>query len=327
MNETKDANNLKDKARGMMIGLAIGDALGAPLEHGYSSKDITDQIEIYRHMHDTEHFPKGVWTDDTSMALCLADSLIECLGYDSWVVMDKYKKWRDEGDRSYFPYGEGIGIQTDNAIERYSKGDQLIRANEERTTDAGNGAVMRLAPVVIATIHSDNLATAKLARVSARETHYSHEAETTTEIFALMLRRAANEKDKKRVIDVSSFSAGKLFDEILMRVTKDINSNELKDLGGYIIDTVRIAVWGLLNFGSFEDGMIAVLCLGGDTDTNAAVYGQLAGAFYGLSEIPKEWQTDLYLKDELVSVADELLSGDEHPVLYTRFEEDTVRLK
>lgn len=241
--------------------------------------------------------------------------------------MDKYKKWLDEGYRSYFPYGEGIGIQTDNAIERYSKGDQLIRANEERTTDAGNGAVMRLAPVVIATIHSDNQATAKLARVSARETHYSHEAETTTEIFALMLRRAANEKDKKRVIDVSSFSSGKLFDEILMRVTKGVNSNELKDLGGYIIDTVRIAVWGLLNFGSFEDGMIAVLCLGGDTDTNAAVYGQLAGAFYGLSGIPKEWQMDLYLKDELVSITDELLSGDEYPILYTRFEEDAVQSK
>ena len=322
-----EANSYKDKARGMMIGLAVGDALGAPLEHGYSSKAITDQIEVYRHMHDTEHFPKGVWTDDTSMALCLADSLIECLGYDSWVVMDKYKKWRDEGYRSYFAYGEGIGIQTDNAIERYERGDQLIRMSEQRTTDAGNGAVMRLAPVVVATIHSDDQATAELARVSARETHYSHEAETTTEIFALMLRRAVGETDKNRVIDISSLSSGKLFDDVLIRVTRNVNSNELKDLGGYIIDTVRIAIWGLLNFGCFEDGMIAVLCLGGDTDTNAAVYGQLAGAFYGLSGIPKEWQTDLYLKDELVSITDELLSEEEHPVLYTRFEEDAVRLK
>ena len=85
------------RLRGMLLGLAIGDALGAPIEHGHTSDEIVACKEELRHMHDEAHFPRGVWTDDTSMALCLADSLLECGGYDSWNVMDKYCKWQSAG--------------------------------------------------------------------------------------------------------------------------------------------------------------------------------------------------------------------------------------
>ncbi len=102
--------NSQAQLQGMLLGLAIGDALGAPIEHGYTSDEIVARKEELRHMHNEAHFPRGVWTDDTSMALCLADSLLECGGYDSWNVMDKYCKWQSEGYRSYFDYGEGIGM-------------------------------------------------------------------------------------------------------------------------------------------------------------------------------------------------------------------------
>ena len=142
--------NSQAQLQGMLLGLAIGDALGAPVEHGYTSDEIAGRIEELRHMHDEAHFPRGVWTDDTSMALCLADSLLECGGYDSWNVMDKYCKWQSEGYRSYFDYGEGIGMQTLIMLDMYASGYAIVHKTMNRSDGAGNGVVMRLAPVVIA---------------------------------------------------------------------------------------------------------------------------------------------------------------------------------
>jgi ADP-ribosylglycohydrolase len=102
----------------------------------------------------------------------------------------------------------------------------------------------------------------------------------------------------------------------------DKTGDNLKDLGGYILDAIAIAQWGLLNFDNFKDGMVAVIQLGGDTDTNAAIYGQLAGAYYGYKAIPKHWTKDLYLHDEIVELADKLLAMKNCPIIRTRFEED-----
>ena len=94
------------------------------------------------------------------------------------------------------------------------------------------------------------------------------------------------------------------------------------NLGGYIVDAFAIALWGLMHFDNFKDGMMAVIRLGGDTDTNAACYGQLAGAYYGYGAIPKEWRDEVYLADELVEIADKLLEMPKCPILRTRFEDD-----
>ena len=128
---TTDAQS---KLQGMLLGLAIGDALGAPVEHGYTSSEIAARADELRHMHDEAQFVKGVWTDDTSMALCLADSLLECHGYDSWNVMDKYIQWMREGYRSYFDYGEGIGIQTADMLDRFAEVMQLSTKTKSEVT-------------------------------------------------------------------------------------------------------------------------------------------------------------------------------------------------
>jgi uncharacterized protein (DUF1810 family) len=96
----------------------------------------------------------------------------------------------------------------------------------------------------------------------------------------------------------------------------------LKDLGGYVVDALSFAVWGLANYISFEDGLVAVIKLGGDVDTNGAIYGQLAGAYYGYSAIPKKWLKDLYLHEEIRDLADKLLAMKKCPIKITRFEED-----
>lgn len=313
----------KERLQALLLGLAIGDALGAPVEHGFTSDEIAARKEELRHMHDEAHFPKGVWTDDTSMALCLADSLLECGGYDSWNVMDKYIKWNNEGYRSYFDYGEGVGLQTIIMLDMYANGHAIFHKTMKRSEGAGNGVVMRLAPVVIAAHkHRDIKDIIKLAQVSARETHYSYEAEAAAEVFAAMLYNAVHLGDKNAIVDVSTYSTGKHYDSLLKKLQEKVDVDSLKDKQGYVVYTLQIALWGFLKHDTFEDGMLAVMCLGGDVDTTMAVYGQLAGAYYGLEAIPKEWREDVYMGSEIVELADKLAGMESCPVLHTRFEED-----
>lgn len=316
---------LDNNAQGMLVGLAIGDALGANLEFTIvDHTDINDEkIGLYDGM-----WPKGAWTDDTSMALCLGKSLLERGGYDSYDVMQKYQRWVEEGYCSSDgrPAGD-VGTQVRAAIEEF-KTNPAIERGSPRSERAGNGTLMRLAPVVIATAHSPIADTVKLAQISARETHYSNEAEAGAEIFAAMLRRvmeADRDTDKTQLVDVGQFSTGTTYDDILDRVILDSALDRqvyLEDLDGYVVNALTIATWGFRNFTSFAEGMRAVIKLGGDTDTNGAIYGQLAGAYYGYDQIPSEWKSDLLRETEIRKLADQLLAMGKCPVLRTRFAED-----
>lgn len=316
--------DLEDKSRGMLVGLAVGDALGANLEFTiHNHREITDdKIAMSDGM-----WPKGAWTDDTSMALCLGYSLLECGGYNSYDVMRKYQKWAEDGYCSYDnkPAGD-VGIQTSSAIERF-KYNPIIDQYDQRSDRAGNGTIMRLAPVVIATSGLPIENTIKLAQVSARETHYSWEAEAGAEVFAAMLHRAMELEDKEEVLHVEKFSTGEVYNDILQRVLE--GSEEtcqvlLEDLDGYVVDALTIAAWGFRNFEDFESGMRAIIKLGGDTDTNGAIYGQLAGVYYGYKSIPQEWLDDLRRRAEIIELSDRLSAMKTCPILKTRFTEDDI---
>ena len=110
--------------------------------------------------------------------------------------------------------------------------------------------------------------------------------------------------------------------DFAIRTVRSTDGNEFKNLGGYILDAFKIAVWGLLHSESFEEGMLKVIRLGGDTDTNAAIYGQLAGATYGYSSIPKEWRDGILHSDEFLDISDKLLSMNDCNVIRTCFRDD-----
>jgi ADP-ribosyl-[dinitrogen reductase] hydrolase len=189
---------------------------------------------------------------------------------------------------------------------------------------AGNGGIMRLAPAIIATAHQPIENAINLARISSRETHYSEEADAGAEIFGAMVWRALRETNKNNIVDIANYSTGEVFDDILSRMLPEtsLNKRDLEDLGGYVVDALKIAVWGFLNFDTFRDGMLAVVELGGDTDTNGAIYGQLAGAYYGYDAIPETWRRAVYLESEIRELADELLEKQPYKIVRTRFEED-----
>ena len=309
------------RARGALVGLAVGDALGTTDEFqpAGSFEPITDMVG--GGVFDLE---PGQWTDDTSMALCLADSLLAQGRYDSFDVMERYDRWRKDGYRSSTGTCFDIGNQVMRSLWDFEV-NQRVPRTAQRTTSAGNGAIMRLAPVVIAGFeHREIREIVATAGLSARETHYSVEAEAATEVFAALLVGALLGWAPEHIINVGWASTGPAFDEMAARVISTDPAERAaweKDTSGYIVHGLRLAVHGLLDFGSFDEAVLAIANLGGDADTNAAIYGQLGGAHFGVEAIPASWRSTLYQGEEIDELARALVDLRLEAPL-TRFDED-----
>ena len=309
------------RARGALVGLAVGDALGTTNEFqpAGSFEPITDMVG--GGVFDLE---PGQWTDDTSMALCLADSLLAQGRYDSFDVMERYDRWRKDGYRSSTGTCFDIGNQVMRSLWDFEV-NQRVPRTAQRTTSAGNGAIMRLAPVVIAGFeHREIREIVATAGLSARETHYSVEAEAATEVFAALLVGALLGWAPEHIINVGWASTGPAFDEVAARVISTDPAERAaweKDTSGYIVNGLRLAVHGLLDFGSFDEAVLAIANMGGDADTNAAIYGQLGGAYFGVEAIPASWRSTLYQGEEIDALARVLVDLRLEAPL-TRFDED-----
>ena len=309
------------RARGALVGLAVGDAVGTTNEFKWAGtfEPITDMVGggVFG-------LEPGQWTDDTSMALCLADSLLAQGRYDSFDVMERYDRWYKEGYRSSTGTCFDIGNQVTRSLWDFRE-QQRVPTSAERTTSAGNGAIMRLAPMVIAGFRSRSpREVVATARLSARETHFSVEAEAATEVFAALLVGALLGWSPEQLMDVSWASTGAAFDEMAARVISpdpQVRASWEAETSGYIVNGLRLAVHGLLDFPSFKDATLAIANMGGDSDTNAAIYGQLGGAFYGVEAIPASWRTTLYLGEEIDQLARDLVELRLEPPV-TRFDED-----
>lgn len=310
---------IEDKQKGMLVGLAIGDTLGMPLE--FKQRGTFQPLEALA-QGGPFNLPLGYWTDDTSMALCLADSILAKQSYDSYDVMDRYADWQANGYRSSTGVCFDIGNQVSSAIAHY-KTQPEVTTNEQRTESAGNGCIMRLAPVVIASIAANNSLelTMQIAAISGRETHYSTLAEEATALFAELLINATKATSKNQVLKL--YAPEKLSDQLLTTVRKasERSLDELKP-SGYVLDTLEVAIWAFMTTDSFKDGALKAVNLGGDSDTIGAVYGQLAGAYYGLEGIPQEWLKQLHDYDEIVVLAEQLSTIKTFGVMRTRFAED-----
>ena len=311
------------KYRGSLIGLAVGDALGMPLEFKERS-----EFEPVTGLEAGGAFdlPIGYWTDDTSMALCLAESLLEKGGYDSYDVMNKYQAWRDKGYRSSTGACFDIGNQTSSAISQYmTEGRAIIREEEARISSAGNGSIMRLAPIAIASHAAGNSLeeTMELSRISARETHFSDIAEACTAVYGAMLHNLFDAREKKAIFGIGSYPLSEHVDEVMtaVKAAQYFTVDELQPTG-YCIYSLMCAVWALMNFDTFESGALAAVNLGGDADTIGAIYGQLAGAYYGHDAIPAKWRKQLHQQQDITELADRLGKITSSDIVRTRFEED-----
>ena len=309
------------RARGALVGLAVGDAVGTTNEFKVAGtfKPITDMVGGGPFL-----LKPGQWTDDTSMALCIADSLLAKGHYDSFDVMERYQRWFSKGYRSSTDRCFDIGGQVRAALFDFEH-EQRVPVTAKRSNRAGNGAIMRLAPVVIAGFeHREIREIVVTAGLSARETHYSVEAEAATEVFAVLLVGALLGWAPEHIINVGWASTGPAFDEMAARVISTDPAERASwesETSGYIVHGLRLAVHGLLDFPSFKDATLAIANLGGDADTNCAIYGQLGGAFYGIEAIPASWRSTLHQGEEIDALARALVDLRLKPPV-TRFDED-----
>lgn len=294
----------RDRHRGALLGLAAGDAVGTTLEFARrgSFEPIEDMVGG-----GPFGLEPGQWTDDTSMALCLAASLVHCGGFDARDQMNRYCNWASVGYMSSNGECFDIGNTVSDALRRYEQtGEPFSGSTDPRS--AGNGSLMRLAPVVLF-YHPDREACVRHAGESSRTTHGAREAIDACQIFAEILSSALDGREKD---DVLSASAPSSASARLLAIASGAYSGRPADEirgTGYVVDALEAALWCFERTGSFREAVLAAANLGDDADTTAAICGQVAGAFYGASGIPERWLERLTMRDVIIELADGLWEG------------------
>ena len=297
----------RDRFRGCLLGLAAGDALGTTLEFKRpgSFKPIDDMVGG-----GPFGLVAGQWTDDTSMALCLAASLIESPGFDAADQLDRYMRWLREGYMSSTGTCFDIGNTTRASLMRFeSTGEPYSGLTDPMC--AGNGSLMRLAPVPMYFVSNSAEAMARSAD-SSRTTHGAVEAVDACRYFSGLLVGALTGVDKGTLLSARYCPVAGHWDRHPLAAKVDavargsFEDNPRIKGTGYVVDTLEAVLWAFHRTKDFREGALKVVNLGDDADTTGAVYGQLAGAYYGVEAIPAEWRGRLAMKEMLESMADSL---------------------
>lgn len=291
-----------DRARGALLGLAAGDAVGTTVEFKPrgSFAPLTDMVGggPFRLL-------SGQWTDDTSMALCLTASLLDN-GFDLHDQMQRYVRWHDEGYLSSNGRCFDIGIATSSALERFRRTGNPA-AGSRSPDSAGNGSIMRLAPVPIHYLDTPELAIERSAAQSTT-THRAPECLGACRLLAEVLVRALQGKSKDEVLAPSQQTG--LTSSALQSIAKGDYKTKAEDQikgSGYVVQSLEAALWCFWQTDSFEACVLRAANLGDDADTTAAVAGQLAGAFYGESGIPEKWLGTLAMARDIGQWAEQLV--------------------
>jgi ADP-ribosyl-[dinitrogen reductase] hydrolase len=292
------------RKRGCLLGLACGDAVGTTVEFKRrgSFAPLTDMVGG-----GPFGLPVGAWTDDTSMALCLAASLAE-KGFDPLDQMRRYCDWYERGYLSSTGTCFDIGNTVRSALSQFRRtGDPF--SGSRSSDSAGNGCIMRLAPVPIF-YHQDAAEAVRLAGESSRTTHGAAECVESCQLLAAMLCRAFDGAAKEDVLfghDASGFACAKV--RAIAEGSYRSKSDAQIRGSGYVIDCLEASAWCLLTTDDFCTAVLRAANLGDDADTTAAVTGQLAGALYGEEGIPSEWLAKLVMADDIRTLADRLAKG------------------
>jgi ADP-ribosyl-[dinitrogen reductase] hydrolase len=294
--------NVKSRQRGCLLGLACGDAVGTTVEfcERGSFEPLTDMVGG-----GPFQLPAGAWTDDTSMALCLATSLVERGGFDATDQMERYVRWYRDGYLSSTGRCFDIGLTTSAALGRFmTTGDPF--AGRTDPPAAGNGCIMRLAPVPMF-YHADRVAAVHWAGESSRTTHGAPECVESCRLLAAMISAALSGATKEEVLfghDPTQFECAKV-QAIAAGEYRPKSEAEISG-SGYVIHCLKAAAWCFLTTDSYRDAVLRAANLGDDADTTAAVCGQVAGAFYGEDGIPDAWLRRLIMSDKIRALADRL---------------------
>lgn len=306
--------NLKNKFQGTMLGLATGDALGTTVEFKSrgSFTPVTDMVGggFFQ-------LKPGQWTDDTSMCLCLAESLLECQGMNLTDQLDRYVAWWRNGVNSVTGHCFDIGNTVRSALENYlSNGNPIAGSIDPQS--AGNGSIMRLAPVPLYYANNSYKAVAYSAE-SSRTTHGAPEAVDACRILATIIISFLDGYSKDDTLTKEHIlKFGGIDGDSLSPGLQAIVHEEFKGLHqdficgtGYVVKSLEAALWAFWETTTFEEGALLAVNLGDDADTTGAIYGQIAGAYYGEEGIPNQWLEKLTWRSRITQIADQIYNSYE----------------
>jgi ADP-ribosyl-[dinitrogen reductase] hydrolase len=303
--QTAQPDSRINRLHGCLLGLAIGDAVGTSVEFAPrgSFRPLTDMVGG-----GPFGLLAGQWTDDTSMALCLAASLIDSAGFDAEDQMRRYLRWRDQGYMSSNGACFDIGGTVSSALARYeSTRDPFAGSDHPRS--AGNGCIMRLAPVPMF-YAADRDQAVHYAAESSRTTHGAAECLDACRLMSFMLCELFEGATRDDILNCHDRLP--LTEPAIRSIARgSFVAKGLDDIrgSGYVVDSLEAALWCFHHTDSFEEAVLAAANLGDDADTTAAVCGQLAGAYYGVNGIPEPWLRKVAERNLIEEMAVALSAG------------------
>lgn len=292
----------QDRYRGCLLGLAVGDAIGTTVEFRPRGtfppvNDMTGGGPF--------QLKAGEWTDDTSMALCLGASLLHIGGFDARDQINRYCNWWHHGYMSSNGRCFDIGTTVSRALLNYERSGKPLSGSDNPRA-AGNGSIMRLAPVPMFYSEEEKKAVERSAD-SSRTTHGAAECIDACKYFGLVLWRALH-GDSKEVILTDCDATVVSCESIRAIAHGAYKSKSVEEVtgSGYVVESLEAALWCFWSSDSFEEAVLTAVNLGDDADTTGAVCGQVAGAFYGEKGIPTHWLERLVMADDIREMADGL---------------------
>ncbi|MBS1848421.1 MAG: ADP-ribosylglycohydrolase family protein [Actinobacteria bacterium] len=295
--------NSRDRAIGALVGLAVGDAVGTTLEFKQpgSFEPITDMVGggPFR-------LQPGEWTDDTSMAMCLAESILDTDEIDPADELRRYVAWCDDGYWSSTGRCFDIGGTTRAALRRFADTGTVTDADIDPEA-AANGSLMRLAPVPIRWF-TDPAGAARAAGESSRTTHPADRPVDACRAYAAMIAAVIGGTSLTDVLDGDFWEFGQLDPRVEAVVRGSWRTKEPPEIRGtgYVVDALEAALWAVAGAQDFRDAILRAANLGDDADTTAAITGQLAGAQWGVGGIPAGWRSAIRFGPRIESIAGRL---------------------
>jgi len=295
----------------ILLGTAVGDALGVPVEFQQremlKANPVTDMREYGTHKQ-----PKGTWSDDTSLMLCLAESMVE--GLDINKLAQKFIAWKN--DNLWTPHGWvfDIGIGTRIAIERLEDGMSPELAGGFDEMDNGNGSLMRILLLVLHTKDMDIEARFDWTKKISSITHAHVRSVMACFYYLEFAKKIIEGKDKFQAYNELQSELTQYFEQRKINpieihkfhrlLNDDISKVEEDNIksSGYVMDTLEASIWCILTTNNYKDAVLKSVNLGHDTDTTGAVTGGLAALIYGMDTIPAEWINALARKDDIINL-------------------------
>ena len=301
----------------ILLGTAIGDALGLPIQ--FLDREVIAKNPVTTMVgYGQFDVPAGTWSDDSSLSLCLAESL--CNGYDLNDISNNFIKWMFEGYWTPFNKAFDIGNTTYFAIVNLRNGISPHLAGMDRERDNGNGSLMRILPLVPYIL---NMKEEDRFRIIGEVSSLTHRhprsilacialCEFAIQYINLQSVEEAYQAMQQTILQLLKrdmfIEEGIPFKRLVGLSYEEFKAIELKDIHSteYVIDTLEASLWCIFNTTSYKDAVLKAVNLGDDTDTVGAITGGLAGIIYGYDTIPSEWLEVLAKKDDIIELANKL---------------------